>query len=79
MDVDSIHSVEFTVSKHMADLLYGEEQYREASELYLKILTVVPATNTCVTKEVRDGLARCYLKLGKGELAKREAEKLVSC
>lgn len=45
--------------------------------LYEALLRVIPASNTCVTREVRDGLARCYLKLGEGELARTEAEKLV--
>ena len=75
--VDFIHGVEFAVSKHKADLFYYQREYRKASELYKQLLAAVPTSNACVTKELRDGLARSYLKLGEGELAKQEAEKLV--
>lgn len=73
----SIHSIEFTVVKHKADLLYHQKEYKEASELYKKMLPLVPESNACVLREIRDGLARCWLRLGEGVLAKQEAEKLV--
>lgn len=78
LDSDSIHGLEFAVCKHKADLLYHQRDYDGASELYKKLLATIPASNTCVTREVRDGLARCYLRLGEADLARREAEKLVS-
>ena len=75
---DSIHSIGFMVMKHKADLLYHRQQYQEAASLYGKLLVLVPETNACVSREVRDGLARSYLKLGEGELAHQTAERLVS-
>ena len=73
----SIHSSEFTISKHRADLFYYQKQYGKAVELYKKILALIPSSNVCVSREIRDALARCYLRLGEGELAKKEAERLV--
>lgn len=75
---DSIHSIGFMVMKHKADLLYHHQQHKEAACLYGTLLARVPETNTCVSREVRDGLARSYLKLGEGELAYQTAERLVS-
>ena len=75
---NSIHSVEFMVLKHRADLLYSQRHYRGALELYQRVLTVVPESNTCVSREIRDAIARSQLKLGCGEQAKIEAERMVS-
>lgn len=73
----SIHSADFAISKHRADLFYFQKQYKEAAELYRKILGLVPSNNSCVLREITGALARCYLQLGRGKSAKREAEKLV--
>lgn len=73
----SIHSTQFMICKHKADLLYYQGEYLQAAELYSKMLDIVPESNTCVTREIRDALVRCHLRLGEGELAKKEAEKLV--
>lgn len=77
LESGSIHGLEFAVCKHKADLLYYQGGYREAAGLYGKLLAVVPASNTCVTREVRDGLARCHFKLREAKLARKEAEMLV--
>jgi hypothetical protein len=77
MDSQSIHGPEFAVCKHKADLLYHQRDYRRAAMLYKDLLSAVPVSNNCVTREVRDGFARCCMKLGEVDLAKREAEKLV--
>ena len=73
----SIHTIEFTVLKHKADLFYYQRLYQEAAELYERVLALVPASNVCVSREIRDALARCHLRLGQGEPAKTEAAKLV--
>ena len=74
----SIHDIDFMVLKYKADLFYYQRHYKRASELYEKILLLIPKSNAYVMRETRDALARCYLRLGNGELAKQEAEKLVS-
>ncbi len=76
-DPSSIHSIEFSVLKHRADLLYYQRQYREAVQLYGRILAAVPESNACVSREVRDAIARCHFKLGDGEQAREEAERMV--
>lgn len=73
----SIHSIEFMATKHKADLLYLEKEYRAASELYQEMQGVVPSSNTCVVREIRDSLTRCYLRLGEAKLARQEAQELV--
>ena len=78
MEPNSIHSVEFMVLKHRADLLYSQRHYKDALKLYKRVLTAVPESNTCVSREIRDAIARSQLKLGHGEQAKMEAEKMVS-
>ena len=76
-DPGSIHSTEFSVLKHRADLLYYQQQYRKALELYGRLLPAVPETTVCVTREIRDAIARCQLKLGNGDQARKEAERMV--
>ena len=78
LEPDSIHDLGFMVLKYKADLIYYQRNYLEASELYKKVLAVVPRSNGCVTREIREALVRCYLRLEQGELAQLEAEHLVS-
>lgn len=63
--------------KYKADLLYHHREYKEAAELFEKMLVLVPKRNMYVAREVRDSLAHCYLRIGEGQRAMEEAEKLV--
>lgn len=73
----SIHDMNFVTLKYRADLLYYHKDYNKAAMAYSILLTWVPKSNACVTRELRDALVRCHLRLGKGELAKQDAEKMV--
>ncbi len=64
--------------KHTAALFYYEKNYPESARLYKELLGLVPKENACVTRELKDALARSLVKIGEAETALKKVEELVS-
>lgn len=64
--------------KFRGDLAYGRKQYQVALDEYMSCLSLLPAGNTSVKRDVLEGIARCCCHLGRKEEALNACEKLRS-
>ncbi|XP_073703601.1 uncharacterized protein C8orf76 homolog [Garra rufa] len=62
--------------KFRGDLAYRRKQYQVALDEYASCLSLVPAGNTSVKRDVLEGIARCCCHLGRKEEALNACEKL---
>ncbi|XP_016369780.1 uncharacterized protein C8orf76 homolog [Sinocyclocheilus rhinocerous] len=62
--------------KFRGDLAYRKKQYQVALDEYLSCLSLIPAGNISVKRDVLEGIARCCCHLGKKEEALNACEKL---
>ncbi|KAI7806660.1 uncharacterized protein C8orf76 homolog [Triplophysa rosa] len=62
--------------KFRGDLAYRRKQYQVALDEYMSCLTLLPAGNTSVKRDVLEGIARCCCHLGRKEDALSACEKL---
>nr|AAH85422.1 Zgc:101716 [Danio rerio] len=62
--------------KFRGDLAYRRKQYQIALDDYASCLSLVPAGNTSVKRDVLEGIARCCCHLGKKDEALNACEKL---
>ncbi|XP_059364410.1 uncharacterized protein C8orf76 homolog [Carassius carassius] len=62
--------------KFRGDLAYRRKQFQVALDEYLSCLSLIPAGNLTVKRDVLEGIARCCCHLGKKEEALNACEKL---
>ncbi|TRY82738.1 hypothetical protein DNTS_005495 [Danionella cerebrum] len=62
--------------KFRGDLAYRRKQYQRALDEYVSCLSLVPAGNVSVRRDVLEGIARCCCHLGKKDEALKACQKL---